>query len=42
MQDFPTEFNLSVWNPPGAGQKAMDKDTEPEKEEAEGDKESKK
>ena len=33
MQDYPDEENLSVWNPPGAGRKAMDKDIDPEEEE---------
>ena len=28
MQDFPTELNMSVWNPEGAGRKAMDKEEE--------------
>ena len=33
MQDFPTDLNLSQWNPEGAGKKAMDKEAEEEGEE---------
>lgn len=32
MQDYPTELNLSVWNPEGEGKKAMDKEMDEELE----------
>ena len=33
MQEFPASENVSVWNPDGAGKKAMDKEEEMPKDE---------
>ena len=33
MQDFPTELNLSQWNPEGHGKKAMEKEADEGQEE---------